>query len=219
MLALAPSRGFNYQGVLSGNVATTFTIYVDPSSFGAIPLVLLGSSGTSVSATSGTKAAAINTSGSASTGFTVSSYTLYDNLGNVVASGALPSGAMLVPGTLAMGQTFSPYAGMTATVIAIGTVPGASACATPANGATVQYTFGGQAWSVSYVPGCGITHFLGNNGESFTLTSIGSYPSLGTLGDIRTIQSLTVFDNVRSMLKIMVQGQGFHFWRPGAATH
>ncbi len=207
MLALSSGRGWNYHGTVQGT-ALTITLYADPQSGGVTPLVALVVQGTVNDATAGQKVAAA-TVASTSGGYDVTSYTIYDGNGAIFAQGALPSGSELVPSTLTQGSSFTPYTGMTATVTLVGSVPGATACPTPASGATVQYVFQGQTYEISYVPNCGITQYVGNHGETFTLSSVGTY-NLGTLGDVRQMRRLTVFDTLRSLTRVVVTGARWH---------
>lgn len=207
MLAVSPNRGWNYHGSVPGSGQLTLTLYADPTTNGVTPLVLLAVSGTQADATSGTKQAAMTVE--SAKGYNVTSYTLYNFDGSIYADGALPAGSTLVLQTLTLNETFDPYTGMAATVTKVGAVPGASACPSPASGATVQYTFQGQAYSVSYVPGCGITQYVGNHGETFTLSSVGTY-QLGTLGNVRRMNSLTLFDSVKSLWHVVTTGERLH---------
>lgn len=178
MLAVQQSRGWNYQG----NTAQgqfTLTLYADPPSGSTTRMVAFSVAGLQSDATSGIKQAGIDVVNQ-SNGYAIASYTLYNSDGSISAAGTIPAGSLLVTSTLTQGQTFTPYPGMTATVTFIGQVPGANGCPTPANGATVTYTFQSQTYTISYVPGCGITQYVGNHGETFTLVSVGSYPQLGT---------------------------------------
>lgn len=177
MLAVAASRGWNYHGEISGQ-ALTITLYAVPSSSGATPLVALVVFGTLPDATNGEKLGELAVTNSSGT-YAVTNFTLY-NGASICAQGELPGGSQLVLGTLTLGQTFTPYPGMSAKVTAVGSVPGANGCPNPAPGATVQYSFLSQTYEISYVPGCGITQYVGNHGETFTLVSIGNYPQLGT---------------------------------------
>lgn len=205
-------RGANYQGT-SNSQPITLTMYNNPPSNGTNSSVLLAKFGTFSDATSGTsKSALVSFSGNATAGYGPQNYTLYDTVGNVAASGMLPGGTLLVPGTLTVGQTYTPYMGVTALVKTVGTVPGSTACPTPSAGAQVQFTFQGGTYLLSFVPGCGLTQYVGNNGETFTLTSIGSYPTLGTLGDVKTLSQSSVLDTIKSVVHIVIQGQGFSFW-------
>jgi hypothetical protein len=103
-----------------------------------------------------------------------------------------------------LGATSTPFVGVTQTVTAIGTVPGESACPTPtALGATVQISFGSQTGTVDYVPGCGVTQILDNNGETWTLQSIGSYPAAASNYTITAVAQqvggANIFDTLRSI--------------------
>ena len=69
-------------------------------------------------------------------------------------------------------------------------------------------------YSVSYVPGCGITQYVGNHGETFTVASVGSYPALGTQMTTK-MASLTLMDDVRSLAKVIASGAR---WRPFASV-
>lgn len=178
MLALAASRGWNYQGTLQAQ-RVTFTLYADPPDAGVTRLVALSVPGTQVDATVGSVKQAAFGLVNGSNGYAVTSYTIYNADTSIFAAGSLPAGSLLVPSTLTQGQSFTPYPGMSATVTFVGAVPGADACPTQAMGATVTYTFVGQTYRISYVPGCGITQYVGNHDETFTLTSIASYPQLG----------------------------------------
>jgi hypothetical protein len=53
------------------------------------------------------------------------------------------------------------------------------------------------------VPGCGITHLVSDNGTQVTLTSIGSYPSLGQLAEAREPAALRVMSSLRSVWSTM----------------
>ena len=207
-------RGSNYQGSLYGS-PVTLTMYNNPPSNGTNSTVLLLKAGTNADATTGIKLAMTSFAGSASTGYGPQNYVLYDANGVVVANGILPGGTQLVTGTLTLGQAFTPYPGMNAIVKSIGPVSGSSACPTPGNGAQVQYSFQGGTYLLSFVPGCGVTQYIGNNGETFTLSSVGSYPQLGTLGDVKTLSNSTLFDTMASAVRILVAGKGFSFWHIG----
>ncbi len=106
---------------------------------------------------------------------------------------------LLVPSSLQLGSSWNPVAGVPlsftggvtaiATVIAVGSAPGMSACPNnPPSGATVQYTFNNipstalstQTETISYVPGCGITDIVTETGVEITLTNV-STQNLGQL--------------------------------------
>ncbi len=201
MLAYQANRGWNYQGnVPSLGGALTMTVYADAVQSGVEPLILFGQPGALANAFAGTKMGGIGVTATASE-FNVVDYVLL-NGGAIYAEGAISPIAALVPSTLTLGATFQPYPGASATVEGVGNVPGANACPTPATGATVQYTFMNQTYSVSYVPGCGITQYVGNNGETLTLASVGSYPNEG-LQSVRRMDNLTILDSVRSLATII----------------
>jgi hypothetical protein len=201
MLAYQQSRGWNYHGTAFGGQAVTFSVYADPAQSGVEPLILFGGLGTAATAFSGNKLGGIGVQNTAS-GYVVGSYVLLNNDGSVYAQGGLTGTPLLVPATLTLGQSFSTYPGVTAVVQAVGTVPGSAACPTPATGATVAYTFAGQSYTVSYVPGCGITQYTGNHGEVLTLSSVGSYPQLGTQST-RRMNTLTAFDTLASAARVL----------------
>ena len=210
MLAYQANRGWNYQGTAFGGQAVTFSVYADPSSGGNDTFVLFGGFGTAATAFSGTKLASAllqNNGG----GYNAASYVLYNQDGTVYSQGAIPGSPTLVPSTLTQGASFSSYPGVTAVVQTVGTVPGSSACPTPATGATVAYSFQGQNYTVSYVPGCGITQYTGNNHEVITLVSVGSY-ALGTQST-RRLESLTLFDTVTSAAHVLTSHTK---WQPFA---
>ena len=111
---------------------------------------------------------------------------------------------------LVQGASFATsYPGLTAVVQSVGTVPGSSACPAPATGATVAYSFQGQNYTVSYVPGCGITQYTGNNREVITLVSVASY-QLGTQST-RRMDALTIFDTIASAARILANHEK---WQP-----
>jgi hypothetical protein len=139
---------------------------------------------------------------------------LLNNSGTIFASGGISGTPLLVPSTLTQGQSFTTYPGVTATVQTVGTVPGSSACPSPATGATIAYSFAGQNYSVSYVPGCGITQYLGNHGEVVTLSSVGSYPQLG-VQSTRRMDTLTLLDTVRSAARVIMSHEK---WQPFAVS-
>ena len=56
---------------------------------------------------------------------------------------------------------------------------------------------------MSYVPGCGITQYTGNNHEVITLVSVGTY-QLGTQST-RRMESLTLFDTLKSAAHILYE--------------
>lgn len=209
MLAMSANRGWTYHGNISGYPAVTFSVYADPPSGSTSTFVLFAAQGTVATAFSAPKIASVAFQNSGS-GYNATSYVLLNNDGSIYSQGSIPSAPMLVPQTLTQGQSFAPYPGATATVTSVGAVPGAGACPTPANGATVQYAYAGQVYSVSYVPGCGITQYVGNHGEALTLFSVGNYPQLGTQS-ARRMSTLTVMDTVLSLAKSVASGK---HWQP-----
>jgi len=208
MIAYQASRGWNYHGSAFGYPAVTVSIYADPPSGTTLTLVMFAGVGTTADAFSATKEAGLGLANSGS-GYNATAYVLLNN-GAIYSEGAIAGQPALVPQTLVQGQSFTTYPGVTATVQSVGVVPGASACPTPATGATVLYTFAGQSYLVSYVPGCGITNYVGNHGETLTLSSVGSYPAMGTQS-VRRMSSLTVVDNVASLARIIATQSR---WRP-----
>jgi hypothetical protein len=199
MMALAPSRGWNYQGTNSSG-SFTITTYADPQPIqgatavgvaavqGLVPTVL--TSGSNFDA----NLLAIGGFNGSPSGYNVA----YEvSLGSTAA---VPGSPQLVPSTLTQGQTFNPYAGVTATVTSVGAVAGASACPTPGPGAVVKYAFSGQTYTVTYVPGCGITQFSYPSGATYTLVSTATYASIGQLGATRRVRSVGFVSSVRSVL-------------------
>jgi hypothetical protein len=201
MIAYQSSRGWNYHGNAFGLSAVTVSVYADPPQNGLDVPVGFAAQGTVADAFSGTKLAGLGLQSSAG-GYNATSYVLLNGNGSIYAQGALAGPPTLVPQTLVQGQSFATYPGVTAVVQSVGTVPGSAACPTPATGATVQYTFAGGTYLVSYVPGCGITQYVGNHGETLTLASVGSYPQLGTQS-VRRMTTLTLFDDAQSLLRIL----------------
>ncbi|MBV8727489.1 MAG: hypothetical protein JO233_06865 [Candidatus Eremiobacteraeota bacterium] len=201
MLAFTPMRGWNYQGNGFGLSAVTLSIYADPQQNGVDPLIFFATPGFSPDAFSGQKLGGIGVVNSGS-GYDAVSYVLLNADGSIYAEGAITPVALFVPSTLTQGQSFIPYPGATATVQSVGSVPGSGPCPQPAQGATVQYSFLGQNYTFSFVPGCGITQYIGNNGEHFTLVSIGTY-QLGTQS-VPRMGKLTALDTLKSLTNILV---------------
>jgi len=203
MIAYQPSRGWTYHGSApSLGGAATISVYADPAQNGIEPLIGFANTGTTTTAFSGLK---IGGAGLESTtnGYVAADYVLLNYDGSVYAEGIVPGTPMLVPNTLTQGQSFSTYPGVSAVVQSVGTVPGESACPSPVNGATVQYTYLGQSYSVSYVPGCGITNYVGNHGEVFTLASVGTYTSMGEQSRQR-MGSLSLMDDLKSVARLLI---------------
>jgi len=214
MIGYQTSRGWNYHGNAFGFSAITVSVYADPPQSGLDVLVGFGQQGTLADAFSGTKLAGLGLQPSSS-GYNATAYILLNGNGSTYAQGSLAGSPTLVPQTLVQGNGFATYPGVTAVVQTVGTVPGSAACPTPATGATVQYTFAGGTYLVSYVPGCGITQYVGNHGETLTLASIGSYPQLGTQS-VRRMTTLTLFDDAQSLLRILSRGER---WTPFGVVH
>lgn len=195
-MALSPSRGWNYQG----NGATVST-YFNPNP---------GSNGSTAfigAAVSGSVPTVLTSANNVYNNLIGVLYMVPGSAGNQVtaeisagSTASVPGSPVIVPNTLTQGQTFSPSAGVTATVTLVGNVPGASGCPSPTTGATVQYVFQGLTRSVSYVPGCGITQFIGSGGATYTLVSVGNYSGLGELSKFRRAESITLLDTARSLL-------------------
>lgn len=197
---MVASRGWNYQTV-NVSPSLTLSIYADPPSGGSNVRAFIGAGVTGLVPTVLTSAANADANLVGALGITQD----VSNNMNVVSelsagsSAAVPGTPLLVSGTLTLNQTWTPYPGATATVVAVGTMPHASACPTPASGAQVRYTFPGYDDSIAYVPGCGITDLLNNSsGEELALISVGSYPSIGTLAT--KVERVTLVDTARSAL-------------------
>jgi hypothetical protein len=110
-------------------------------------------------------------------------------------SGTIPGTPLFVPSSLALNEVWNPLQNQTilnavgasasAQVVAVG--PASTACPSggSTNGATVQYSFSqassnfGSMARITYVPGCGITGLLTQDGTTGVLQSVGSMPSLG----------------------------------------
>jgi hypothetical protein len=203
-LAVTANRGWNYSVIPGGNGAVapaapgTVTLYADPQLSGSDNvLVLLEEPGVEADATAGQFAAYMSVN-SASGGYTTTGYYSQTNF----AGGPIPGGLQLVLPSLTRGQQWSPYPGLTANVTDVATnVIGSAACpgGTASIGATVLYTFGFESERITYVPGCGITHMVTDNGTQITLTSIGSYPQLGQLSEARQPASLRAVSALRNV--------------------
>ena len=197
MLALAASRGWNYQGEAEGT-PITISLYTEPQLVGGDQVLV-------VSVASGTIPTLLTSALNFEAGSAADAAFASGSGGYVVVAEASLGGAYLVPGSplfvgtsLTAGTVSSPYPGVTETVLAVGTVPGASACPAPTTGATVQYTFQNLQATLSYVPGCGITQFSGP-GESFTLVSTATYSAIGQTSSARKV-AVGPLDMVRSIL-------------------
>lgn len=202
MLALAPSRGWNYQSTNAPGGSYTISLYADPNPVsGATPLVASAVKG--LVATVNTSAANIDNNIIGVLGLTggANGYNASWEV-SFGSNATIPGTPPLVPGTLTMGQVTTPYTGVTMTVTNVGPQPGGSNC--PAgvvnNGATVQYGFSANTYTVSYVPGCGITSYTSPGGTVYTLTSVASYASVGQASALRHIKTITLLDTARSLL-------------------
>jgi hypothetical protein len=230
-LNFAPSRGWNYlvtnvQGEFTYSpptyVATpvttaTVTLYDDPTPVdGTTILLAVATPGQATSAlTVATSqqyifgAAGFSTIGSTYTATRYANYTV---------TAAIPA-TTVVSSPLVLGATSTPFAGVTETVTAIGTVPGEAACSTPTTiGATVKYVYGSQSGTVAYVPGCGITQIVDNKGETWTLQSIGSYPAAASNFTISSVAqqvgNANALDTVRSIFGLEQGGPIRHSFAP-----
>ncbi|MGD1066486.1 MAG: hypothetical protein ABR975_06680 [Vulcanimicrobiaceae bacterium] len=200
MLALAPSRGWNYQGISQGTTLT-LSLYADPTLTTQGDWVLVGSGVTGAVPTVLTSAANMddNLLGALGLAEGANGYEAVAEI-SYGSSSVVPGDPLLVGTTLVQGATSTPYPGVTAVVTFVGTVPGASACPTPAAGATVQYTYSTSVQvDISYVPGCGITQLAGAGG-SLTLVSTATYSAIGELSIARRVASLSPLDLLRSLL-------------------
>ncbi|HEV3088433.1 MAG TPA: hypothetical protein VGX96_14555 [Candidatus Elarobacter sp.] len=198
MMALSASRGWNYQGTNSGQ-SITVSVYVDPSQVNG-EWVLAGAALTGLHNTVlvDHNTPESNLIGGLALTQSSSGY----NVNTEISAGStalVPGTPLLVGSTLTQGAVSTPYPGVTQTVLAVGSVPGASACPTPTTGATVQYAFQGSNYQLSFVPGCGITQLIAPSGATLTLTSVGTY-NIGNLAHMRRIQSVTYMDTARSLL-------------------
>ena len=198
MLGLSPSRGWNYQGTNS-NGSFTISLYQDPQPINGAnavgAAVLAGLVPTII-----TSGANFNANLVAIVGFNPTSSG--ENVLYEVSAGSnanVPGNPQLVPNTLTQGQTFSPYPGLAATVTSVGSVPGASACPTPGNGAVVNYSGLGQTSVVTYVPGCGITQYTTSGGTTYTLISVATYASIGQLSGMRKAEGVNAVTTARSL--------------------
>lgn len=201
MLALKPSQGWNYQSTFKGS-SLTLTLYDDPNPVNGVnSLIASGQSG--LVATVATSASAMMTGLVGALGVSKDASLNYNAVSELSAGSlaAIPGSPLLVPSVLTNGAVLQTYAGVTATVVNVGTMPNAGACPTPATGAQVRYKYSNYDYTIAYVPGCGITDFLNNaNGAEFTLVSIGTYASIGQLSVSRRAASATFIDTAASLL-------------------
>jgi hypothetical protein len=200
MLALQPSRGWNYQGTNpTTGQSVTISVYVNPSlSNGQFVLAGAGLLGLHTTVLVDHNTPESNLLGGlalmqSSTGYNV---TIEISAGSTAV---VPGSPLLVGSTLTQGAISTPFAGVTQTVVLVGNVPGASACPTPATGAQVQYTYQNSSYLLSFVPGCGITQLVAPSGATLTLTSVGTY-NIGNLAHMRKVESVTLVDTARSLL-------------------
>ena len=210
MLAYSANRGWNYHGTNGSGGAITISTYADPevSSGGVelLPLIGTGVVGTVTTVLTSNATAEEDTFGGLGLSETSGGYQALDEIS--AGGGALvPGSPTFIPSTLTQGQTFSPYAGTSATVTFVGTVPGSSACPSIGNGATVQYSVAGGTYTVSYEPGCGITQYSDSTGISLTLASVASYQQIGSLSAARKLSSVSPADTVRTVLGLNHQPQ------------
>lgn len=200
MLALAPGRGWNYQatGTGAGNVTLSTYVNVDQVA-GQYVLAGVIVSGLVPTALTSHANAEVNLVGGLSLTESANGYNVNTEV-SIGSSAQVPGSPLLIGSSLTQGATTTPYPGATETVVSVGSVANASACPTPAMGAQVRYTVQGQTYTVSFVPGCGITQFTLPNGATFNLVSVGSYSSLGDLERARRAASMTYLDTARSLL-------------------
>lgn len=228
-LNFSASRGWNYLvtnvtgeftypgGVPTPVTTATVSLYDYPSSIDGTTILLevavAGASSSALTAPIGQQAifgaAGFSTTGTTYTATRYASYT---------ATAAIPT-TVVVNSPLVMGATSTPFVGVTETVTAIGTMPGEGACPTPtATGATVKYAYGSQIVTVDYVPGCGVTQIVDNKGETWTLQSIGSYPTEATNYTItavaRQVGDASLLDTMRSIFGLEQGGPIRHSFAP-----
>lgn len=194
MLGYVSGRTWTYLVTPGFDTPYYIGVYADPNLVnGNVRLVGYESSSASSLFTSGTKIGSVDLT--QLNGSYLAAAFASASSGTNGISGAVPGTPLLVPSSLAIGQTWNPLqnaslaslAGVTATaqVMSTGSVPGIGACPSGSgtSGATVQYsvTVGTTAPSfISYVPGCGITAMQMNGvGNNIVLQSVGSMPSLG----------------------------------------
>jgi hypothetical protein len=125
------------------------------------------------------------------------------HVGRELSAGSVafvPGNPLFIGNTLTARATSTPYAGLTEVVLNVGPQPGESACGTTQDGALVQYTIAGNGtWTLSVVPGCGITQFISASGAVFTLQSTGVY-TIGNLAKAKRIESANVVSTILSLL-------------------
>jgi hypothetical protein len=187
MLALVSGRGWNYQTQgASGSGPFTASLYTNVHKVNGNTFILVGTAVPGLVATVLTDAqtAENNAIGKlgivpSSSGYNVVSYV------SAGGSGPVPNNPLLVPNTLTLNQTWSAD-GVTATVTAVGSMPNANVCPSPATGASVQYSGQGQNITIDYVPGCGMTRISSPAaGATIDLISVGDYSFIGDLSALR----------------------------------
>ncbi|HEY5340310.1 MAG TPA: hypothetical protein VIK27_04720 [Candidatus Aquilonibacter sp.] len=202
MMALKASQGWNYHATSQGT-SLTLTTYADPNLVNGVQS-LIASSVLGLVPTVATSAANMTANLIGAVGFSIDASKDYNAVSelSVGSLATIPGSPLLVPSTLTLGQTWTPYAGVGAQVINVGAVPNSSACGAGAQtGAQVKYTYGNLNYTIAYVPGCGITDFLNNaNGAEFKLISTQSYASIGQLARGRDVASATLLDTAASLL-------------------
>jgi len=200
-LAPAANRTWNYRATPQIGPAYTISIYQDPQPdiSGNIAWIGYIATGTPADAAAGG-----GTIGAAASFASLSDGYHAESFGSVSNStyGIIPGAPLLVPTSLTRGQTFTPYPGVTATVQGVGPVAGSAGCPTPSQiGAAVTYAVAGAFETVSFVPGCGITDFVSDNGTEMRLTSITSNPQIGQQAIARRVLDATVVDTLKAVWK------------------
>jgi hypothetical protein len=210
MLGLVANRGWNYTmtpASLGGPTApapVTLSLYANPVAVdGDTELVafeLAGVQATALNATGAVLAGQALFAQGAGGGWAAEGYVPISNGTSVGGFIPVPGGIGLTRGTFTLGQTFDAYLGLTGSVVSVGAVPGSSACpGGAANGAIVAYTFAQTTETLGYVPGCGITYFVSDNGSTAILTSVGSYNVTVPSSSARAPASLDTIRPLRSL--------------------
>jgi hypothetical protein len=203
MLAFQANRGWNYQtSGAGGSNPLTITLHADDTSTGAnapaiSQFVAPGLDSNAISATGSYVSSQVTVTLDTGAGYKLNNFINF--------YGTFPVNATLVPHTLTLGQTMTPYAGVSAVVTNIGIQPHESTCPVPtAAGAAVLYSGMGQNVTVSYVPGCGITDVVAPNGQDVALVSISTYSSLGTLSVRQQPLATTVWNAVHAAVRAVL---------------
>jgi hypothetical protein len=201
-IAPAASKTWNYAALPATGVPYTVSVYSDPSPDTGGNIALVGFDYGSVvpdaAAAGGYVVGAIGLSAASGGGYIAKTFGSVTN----DTYGPVPGTPILIPGSVTLGQSFTPYPGVTETVTGVGAVAGMSACpGSPTTGAVVAYTLGHISESISFVPGCGITDLVTDNGTEFRLTSITQDPQLGQQSVARATRNATTLDLLRSMWK------------------